>query len=153
MIDQFKVIVSGFVYDNEGKLLVIRRADNEETFPGMLAIPGGTVEVEANVGLQQDTIENNLIRELKEETGIKVPVPVLRGNIKASRVFDAVNRSARGRTITHAFCIVLPDGPLPKVKGSDDAEKACWVPINDVQTDQCFEDHYEIVSWAIGGVS
>jgi len=74
MINIFKVIVSGFVHNSDGKLLVIRRALDEETFPGMLAIPGGTVEVESNSGLQNDTIENALIREVKEETDVDVTV-------------------------------------------------------------------------------
>ena len=62
--------------------------------------------------------------EVFEETKIKVPEKVIRGSIKEMKNFDAIERSARGRTITHAFKIVLQDGELPKVKGSDDAEKA-----------------------------
>ena len=91
-----------------------------------------------------------MIRELREETGIKVPAPVLVGNIKDTKVFDAIDRSARGRTITHAFKIVLPDGPLPKVKGMDDAEKAQWIPIAEVKSDMTFDDHFDIIQWAIG---
>ncbi len=74
MINVFKVIVSGFIHNDKGELLVIRRSLDEETFPGMLAIPGGTVEVEEGVGLQNDTIENNLIREVKEETDVDITV-------------------------------------------------------------------------------
>jgi 8-oxo-dGTP pyrophosphatase MutT (NUDIX family) len=74
MIDNFKVIVSGFVFNTSGDLLVVRRSADEETFPGMLAIPGGTVEVTPNSGLTQNTIENNLIREVKEETNIDIAV-------------------------------------------------------------------------------
>ena len=51
MINQFKVIVSGFVFNSKNELLVIRRTDNEEAFPGMLAIPGGTVEAKDNKSL------------------------------------------------------------------------------------------------------
>jgi bifunctional NMN adenylyltransferase/nudix hydrolase len=75
---------------------------------------------------------------------------VLKGSIVRSRVFDAIGRSARGRTITHAFQIVLPDGELPKVKGMDDAEKARWVPIAEVKSQDCFEDHYEILQHFVG---
>ena len=75
---------------------------------------------------------------------------MLRGSIKRSRVFDAIDRSARGRTITHAFHIELPDGELTKVKGSDDAEKARWVPIAEVRSEECFEDHYEILQHFLG---
>ena len=89
-----------------------------------------------------------MIRELREETGLKIPAPVLRGSLQGSRVFDGVDRSERGRVITHAFAISLPDGPLPKVKGMDDADKARWVPLSEVKSSECFDDHYEIIQWA-----
>lgn len=91
-----------------------------------------------------------MLRELKEETGIKVPVPVLKGSIESKEVFDAIDRSARGRTITHAFKIVLNEKSLPKVKGSDDAEKASWIPINELKGSMCFEDHIQIIKHFLG---
>lgn len=127
-----------------GHVLMIRR--RAEPGRGLWALPGGYVNA-----LTDKSVEDAAIRELREETMIKVPAPVLRGNIKDSRVFDAIDRSPRGRIITHAFKIVLPDGELPRVKGSDDAEKARWVPIAEVLSDECFEDHYEMIQWAIGG--
>jgi bifunctional NMN adenylyltransferase/nudix hydrolase len=127
-----------------GNVLMIKR--RAEPGKGLWALPGGYVNANTD-----KSVEDAAIRELREETMIKVPAPVLRGNIKDSRVFDAIDRSPRGRIITHAFKIVLPDGELPKVKGSDDAEKARWVPIAEVRSDECFEDHYEMVQWAIGG--
>jgi len=72
-------------------------------------LPGGFLNASTDASVQSAAI-----RELKEETGIKVPVAVLNGSIKDSRVFDSIGRSARGRTITHAFKIVLPDGELGK---------------------------------------
>lgn len=74
MLDNFKVIVSGFVFNPKGELLVVRRSPDEETFPSMLAIPGGTVEVPVASGLVQDTVELNLIREIKEETNVDIKV-------------------------------------------------------------------------------
>ena len=74
MVNSFKVIVSGFVKNKNGQLLVIRRSLDEESFGGMLAIPGGTIEVEESDQLQTDTVEENLIREIKEETNIDVSV-------------------------------------------------------------------------------
>jgi bifunctional NMN adenylyltransferase/nudix hydrolase len=130
------VICSGHV------LMIKRRA---EPGRGLWALPGGYVNANSD-----KTVEDAAIRELREETQIKVPAPVLRGSIVRSRVFDAIGRSPRGRIITHAFYIQLPDGELPKVKGSDDAEKARWVPIAEVQSEQCFEDHYEIIQHFLG---
>jgi bifunctional NMN adenylyltransferase/nudix hydrolase len=130
------VICSGHV------LMIKRRA---EPGRGLWALPGGYVNANTD-----KSVEDAAIRELREETQIKVPAPVLRGSIVRSRVFDAIGRSPRGRIITHAFHIQLPDGELPRVKGSDDAEKARWVPIAEVQSEQCFEDHYEILQHFLG---
>jgi bifunctional NMN adenylyltransferase/nudix hydrolase len=126
-----------------GHVLMIRR--RAEPGRGLWALPGGYVNANTD-----RSVEDAAIRELREETGIKVPAPVLRGNIKRGRVFDAIDRSPRGRIITHAFHIELPDGELPKVKGSDDADKARWVPISDVKSEECFEDHYEIIQHFLG---
>jgi bifunctional NMN adenylyltransferase/nudix hydrolase len=130
------VIQSGHV------LMVKRRA---EPGKGLWALPGGYVNAQTD-----KSVEAAMLRELREETMIKVPAPVLKGSIVRSKVFDAIDRSPRGRIITHAFHIILPDGELPKVKGSDDAEKARWVPIAEVRSDQCFEDHYEILQHFVG---
>jgi bifunctional NMN adenylyltransferase/nudix hydrolase len=130
------VIQSGHI------LLIKRRA---EPGKGLWALPGGYVNANTD-----KSVEDAAIREFREETLIKVPAPVLRGSIRRSKVFDAIDRSPRGRIITHAFHIELPDGELPKVKGSDDAEKARWVPIAEVRSEECFEDHYEIIQHFLG---
>ena len=119
-----------------GHILLVKRGDMPGK--GLWALPGGFLN-------QDETMLNGAIRELKEETKIKVPVPVLIGSIKESKTFDAPNRSSRGRTITQAFLIDLGVGELPKVKGSDDAEKAFWVPFKDVKQEKMFEDHFFII--------
>lgn len=128
-----------------GHLLLVRR----RAYPGkgLFALPGGFLN-------QNERIIDAVIRELREETKIKVPAPVLKGSIKDSKVFDAPNRSLRGRTITHAHLIELNPGPLPAVKGGDDADKAKWFPLEEVLTmeDQLFEDHFSIINYFIGRV-
>ncbi len=119
-----------------GHILLVERGDAPGK--GLWALPGGFLN-------QEETMLDGAIRELKEETKIKVPVPVLKGSIKASKTFDAPNRSVRGRTITQAFFIDLGVGELPKVKGSDDAAKAFWVPFKDVKQEKMFEDHFHII--------
>lgn len=126
-----------------GHILMIRR--RAEPGKNLWALPGGFLDADTDASVQ-----TAMIRELREETGIKVPAPVIAGSIRGSRVFDAIGRSARGRTITHCFRVVLPDGELPKVKGCDDADKARWVPLSEVASEECFEDHYDLVMWAIG---
>lgn len=119
-----------------GHILLVKRGDMPGK--GLWALPGGFLN-------QEETMLDGAIRELKEETKIKVPLPVLKGSIKGSKTFDAPNRSSRGRTITQAFLIDLGVGELPKVRGSDDAEKAFWVPFNQVKQEKLFEDHFHII--------
>jgi bifunctional NMN adenylyltransferase/nudix hydrolase len=123
------VVCSGHV------LLVTRRANPGK---GLLALPGGFLN-------QYEKVVDGMIRELREETKIKVPEAVLRGNIKKIQAFDDPYRSARGRTITHCGLIELPNGELPRVKGSDDALKAGWFELSKLEPSMFFEDHYEIL--------
>ena len=126
-----------------GHILMIKR--RAVPGKGQWALPGGYINARTDASL-----EDAAIRELDEETGIKVPAKVLRGNIKESHTFDAIKRSPRGRIITQAFYIVLPEGPLPKVKGADDAEKAKWIPIAELNRAEVFEDHYQIIQYFVG---
>ncbi len=130
-----------------GHVLLVRRKGRPGK--GLLALPGGFLN-------QDETVEEGMLRELREETKIAVPMPVLKGSIVAQRVFDDPNRSSRGRTITHAFLIHLkPDASLPEIRnkkpqlasveGADDAEKALWVPLSEVRREQMMEDHKDII--------
>jgi bifunctional NMN adenylyltransferase/nudix hydrolase len=132
------VTVDAVVIQSGHVLMVERKA---EPGKGLYALPGGYLNAKTDKSL-----EDAMLRELREETKIKVPEKVLRGSIKGTKVFDAVDRSERGRIITHAYHIVLEDGTeLPKVKGSDDAAAAFWVPLSKVKREECFEDHYAII--------
>lgn len=112
---------------------------------GLWALPGGFVD-------QEETLREAMLRELREETRLKVPAPVLLGSIAGEGVFDDPHRSARGRTITHAYFIHLPpDTGLPKVKGSDDAKQAFWLPLADLDPAKMFEDHYFIIQRLLVG--
>jgi bifunctional NMN adenylyltransferase/nudix hydrolase len=126
-----------------GHILMIRR--RAEPGKGLLALPGGFLDANGD-----KTLEDAMLRELREETGLKVPAPVLRGNIESTKVFDSIERSSRGRTITHAFCIKLPNGELPRIKAGSDASSAQWIPISQVSSSECFEDHYEIINYFTG---
>ncbi len=128
------VVQSGHV------LLVERRARPGQ---GLLALPGGFEPGE--------TLKDSMLRELKEETNLKVPVPVLAGSFVTQSAFDDPYRSARVRTVTHAFYIHLkPDTSLPKVRGGDDALTAQWVPLADMDPTTMFEDHYFIIQRMVG---
>ena len=128
-----------------GHILLVKR--KAEPGRGLWALPGGFVD-------QNETLEQAVVRELKEETRISVPVPIIKSNITYRRQFDHPKRSLRGRTFSEAFLIELPldhNGQLAKVKGSDDAEKARWVSISDAleMSEELFEDHHSIISMLV----
>jgi len=121
-----------------GHILLIERGGNPGK--GLLALPGGFLN-------QDERMLDGAIRELREETQLKVPAPVLLGSLKAQHIFDDPNRSVRGRTVTQAFYFKLKDMPegLPKVKGADDARHAKWYSLADLKPTEMFEDHYPII--------
>jgi len=132
-------VTTDAVVVKSGHVLMVRRGFNPGK--GLIALPGGFID-------QDRSLEDCMIRELKEETRIAIPAKELRTHIRSSRVFDHPERSVRGRTITHAFFIKLPDGGfLPKVKASSDATGAFWMPLGDLHLHEnlFFEDHLDII--------
>jgi len=127
-----------------GKVLLIQRG--KEYGHGLWAMPGGFVN-------DEETFRNAAIRELREETRIRVPEPVLRGSVRSSDTFDSPHRSLRARLVTQCYHIHLAnDTSLPEVRGSDDAENAefrdlAWILENE---ELFFEDHFHIIKSMLG---
>ena len=136
-------ITTDAVVIQSGHILLIERKHSPGK--GLYALPGGFVN-------QDEKLKDACIRELREETKLKVPTPVLYGSITKEKTYDDPFRSERGRTITAAFLIELKNDPngLPKVKGSDDAKDAFWLPLNELSQSNMFEDHYSIIANLLG---
>lgn len=136
-------VTTDAVVVHSGHVLLVRR--RAEPGKGLWALPGGFIG-------QHETLLDACLRELREETRLKVPLAVLKGSIKGERVFDHPERSARGRTITHAFHFDFPAGELPQVRGGDDADKARWIPVSEAleMSPQLFEDHLHILEYFLG---
>ena len=115
---------------------------------GLLALPGGFLE-------QEEWLIDGAIRELQEETDIKLAPRQLRGSICAEKIFDNPFRSLRGRTITVAYLVQLNEvGKLAKVKAKDDAAEVGWYSINELNSrkSEIFEDHWHIIQSMLGYV-
>ncbi|WP_226467549.1 bifunctional nicotinamide-nucleotide adenylyltransferase/Nudix hydroxylase [Luteimonas panaciterrae] len=136
-------VTTDAVVVHSGHVLLVRR--RAAPGKGLWALPGGFVD-------QSEGILEACLRELREETRLKIPVPVLKGSLKSQHVFDHPDRSARGRTITHAFHFDFPAGELPDVRGGDDADKARWVPVSEAleMGPKLFEDHLHILEFFLG---
>lgn len=110
---------------------------------GCWALPGGFKN-------NNETFFECAIRELEEETNIKVPSKVLRGSVVSTKLFDSPKRSfgIPRNTLAVLFDIKPnPDGSLPKIRAADDASEAKWIPL-DVALNgmQLYDDHQGIIS-------
>ena len=118
--------------DEEPQVLLVRRGN--EPFKGMWAIPGGFMEMD-------ETTEQCAVRELEEETGVKISVE----DIYEIGAYSKVDRDPRHRTVSVAY-ISFVDKML-EAKGCDDAAEAQWWPIDSLP-DLAF-DHEDIINDAI----
>jgi bifunctional NMN adenylyltransferase/nudix hydrolase len=124
-------------------VLLVRRGG--DVGYGQWALPGGFVDKNERFYLAS-------LRELEEETGLKMLESTMKQACKAQRVFDHPLRSARGRLITVAYFFDLGSMRLPAVKGADDAMEAKWIPLSELPQleDQLFEDHAAILDAFVG---
>jgi 8-oxo-dGTP diphosphatase len=134
LIQNIKVAADMVVFCNEGEhlqILLVRR--KYDPFQGMWALPGGFVE-------DDEELETAAIRELHEETGLKLEPP-----IRQLHTYGKVGRDPRGRTISVMHYAILTR--RPEVKGGDDAADAQWVNVKDI-TEMAF-DHKMVVEEAL----
>jgi 8-oxo-dGTP diphosphatase len=113
------VVGVGVVVICDGKILLEKR--KYEPGKGKWSIPGGLVELGENV-------EQTVIREVKEETGLEVKKP------EHIDVVDNVVRDENGEVKYHFviidYFVKLKGGTL---KAASDAEELNWVPLSDVE--------------------
>ena len=118
ILSQFKhewkkpsVTADGIV-TKDGAVLLVKRGN--EPFKGSYALPGGFLE-------EGETLEHCVVREVREETGIRTDVAQLVG------VYSAPDRDPRGHFVTAVYQMRYVGG-VPKA--GDDASHAEWVPLD-----------------------
>jgi bifunctional NMN adenylyltransferase/nudix hydrolase len=129
----------------QGKILLIKRkfAPGKDAW----ALPGGFRN-------GNETFLDCAIRELQEETNIRVPEKVLRGCIVKTQLFDSPTRSFGIPRNTLAVMIKIQpdaDGKPPRANGSDDASEIKWIDLNDaLREGKLYDDHADIISEMTG---
>ncbi len=101
------------VWIDRGRVLLVRRG--HPPYQGMWALPGGFVEL-------QETVEEAVVRELREETGLTARPWRLVG------VYSGPDRDPRKPTTSVAY---LMRGRARTPRGGDDAAAAAWVSLAD----------------------
>jgi 8-oxo-dGTP diphosphatase len=101
---------------DDRSVLVIRRGG--EPFRGLLALPGGFVDV-------GETVEQAALRELREETGVVLDADELR----LAGVYSRPGRDPRGWTVSVVFRVDVD--ARPGAREGDDAAAVEWVSVAD----------------------
>lgn len=114
------------IVSKDGRVVLIRRRN--DPFKGSYALPGGFVE-------HGEALEDCVVREVLEETGLRTQVVGLLG------VYSAPGRDPRGHFVTAVYELRPTGGSL---RAGDDAGSAEWVPLDRVP-DMAF-DHAEIIA-------
>jgi 8-oxo-dGTP diphosphatase len=103
------VVGVGGVVVRDGRALLVRRG----------VVPGGTVEL-------GETLEEALVRELREETGVEVePVEVL-------TVFDRIERDGAGVAYHYVIVDYLCRWRSGEAAAASDALDAAWVGLEEM---------------------
>jgi 8-oxo-dGTP diphosphatase len=137
LIQNIKITVDAMIFSGVGadmQLLLIKRGNDPDK--GMWAIPGGFVE-------DDEDLEPAAIRELEEETGLRVP------HMTQLYTIGTPGRDPRGRTVSVVYYAFV-NAAEHTVKGADDAAEAEWVYVKDI-TALAF-DHMEVLKYALSVV-
>ncbi|WP_306364364.1 NUDIX hydrolase [Nocardia sp. CC227C] len=110
--NSIKVAVSAVVKDELGRILMIRRTDND-----MYSIPGGALEA-------GETVSEAVVREVKEETGIDVRITGMVGVFSNP---DHVIAYDDGE-VRQEFSICFHADPIGgELRTSDESKEVEWI--------------------------
>ena len=98
-------------------VLLIKRSEDSDAFPGWWALPGGYL----NDG---ETFEQAARREALEEAGVTGDL------LRQVGIYAEPDRDPRGRVVSVAYTATVPDMPAPHA--GDDASAARWWPVDEL---------------------
>lgn len=120
----------GAVLIHEGRVLLIRRG--KEPLRGRWVVPGGTVEL-------GETLEEALVREVEEETGLVVkPREIV-------AVFDRIQRESERVGYHYVIVDYLCDYVAGEARAGSDAEAVALVALADLPAYDLPEKALEVV--------
>ncbi|EKQ51950.1 MAG: ADP-ribose pyrophosphatase [Methanobacterium sp. Maddingley MBC34] len=123
--------VDAVITDLDGRIIFIRRKN--PPYKGSWAFPGGFVEY-------GETVEEAVIREVREETGVKIKIQELLG------VYSDPGRDPRGHMITVCFLANKTEGELKA--DTDAVEVSCFTADEALLMNLAF-DHHKILKDAL----
>ena len=113
---------AALIVNEHNELLAVRRA--KEPARGTLDLPGGFCDMD-------ETVEQGMIRELREETGLHVRPEQISYLYSSPNVYQYSGMGIH--TLDMDFLIRI-DSHTP-LHASDDAAECLWIPLNEVNPD------------------
>ena len=113
------IVGVGAIIIQNGKILIVKRSS--EPGKDKWSVPGGLVEL-------GETVEQAVVREVKEECGLDVEVDRLI-DVVDSMTFDE-NGKLKYHFVILDFFVKIKGG---KLRPGDDAKEAIWVPLEEVE--------------------
>lgn len=112
---------AAFILNSKNELLVERRG--KEPGKGTLDLPGGFSDVD-------ETAEEGIMREIKEETGLEVESAEYLFSLPNTYLYSGMNV----RTLDLFFKCKVKDETA--AKAADDAAECFWMPLSEIRTEQ-----------------
>ncbi|MGW4131966.1 NUDIX hydrolase [Amycolatopsis japonica] len=113
------VAVSAFIQDDEGRILMIRRTDND-----LYSIPGGQLEL-------GETLAQAAVREVREETGIECEVAGVIGLYSNPNHVIAYDDGEVRQEFSICFHACRTGGAPRK---SDESKEVAWVAVDELNS-------------------
>ena len=132
MNDHAWISTDALITNNEGKILLIKRAKEEEVFPEMWGLIGGFMEC-------GETVEECVRREVREEIGIEIK------DIKfVGRYYDKKGRHPTRTDITLLHRAKIKSG-TPKVNQPEEIEDVRWFTSEEIKEMKLAFDYKEML--------
>ena len=121
MAKYFVINTEAAIY-RDGKWLVGIRSKKESEAPGLLSFIGGTVDNSDTDNV--DTLEQALIREVKEEIGIEVKV--------VDFVNDTSFVSKKGNNVLNVVFLCSVESGEPEISDTEEMEELLWLTTDEI---------------------
>ena len=121
------------------QVLLVRRPTGEgEPFPGMLALPGGFVDVERDA-----TLLDCAVRKLRDKTGLHTH------HLEQLGSWGSAGRDPRGWSVTQVYMALVP-APVPAAAAPDTASTAAlWLDVDAACASPLAFDHATLLNAAL----
>lgn len=97
----YSLSIKVILTDPEGRCLLLKRSESSKNNPGMWDLPGGKMD-------EGEQFENAILREVAEETGLRIQLTGLAGSITSeSPFFHVVNVIMTGKPCDISVCLSL----------------------------------------------